>query len=314
MANLKMKTYLKNAVNRAIRAIETGNEAINVLLDYADNERPMGTNMYAMEATFPYLEVALTDSLEAIQDIQIYLETIESTVETPVTVSLFVDQALNRAILSNQKALDTLLTMPDKTGWLREWPNKRKLAKKKIELTLMKTSDTLTEISAYIQPVIEKDDPLNQVTRNLISDLQDHIVNISDKNSINFLKEAIICFENGLYRAAVVLSWSGAIAILQNYIVKNRLTDFNSEANRRNRRWRDAVNSDDLGQMREHEFLDVLESLSVIGKNVKLELKKCLQLRNACGHPNSLSIGSHQVAAHLEMLLLNIFTNKYLMK
>ena len=124
------------------------------------------------------------------------------------------------------------------------------------------------------------------------------------------MKEAIACFENRLYRAAVVLSWSGAVSVLQNHIVNKRLTDFNAEAQRRNRKWRDALNSDDLGLMREYEFLDVLESLSVIGKNVKFELKKCLQLRNGCGHPNSLSIGPHQVAAHLEILLLNVFSNE----
>jgi hypothetical protein len=45
----------------------------------------------------------------------------------------------------------------------------------------------------------------------------------------------------------------------------------------------------------------------MIGKNVKQELEACLKLRNACGHPNSLKIGSHKVAAHLETLALNVY-------
>jgi hypothetical protein len=59
--------------------------------------------------------------------------------------------------------------------------------------------------------------------------------------------------------------------------------------------------------MKEHDFLDVLESISVLGKNVKQELQKCLQLRNGCGHPNTLQIADHKVSAHVEDLILNVF-------
>ena len=47
--------------------------------------------------------------------------------------------------------------------------------------------------------------------------------------------------------------------------------------------------------------------MSVIGKNTKTELLKALNLRNSCGHPNSLRISAHTAAAHLELLLLNVF-------
>jgi len=60
--------------------------------------------------------------------------------------------------------------------------------------------------------------------------------------------------------------------------------------------------------MKEHDFLDVLESISLIGKNVKQELQQSLQLRNACGHPNSLKIGVNKVSSHIEILILNVFS------
>lgn len=60
--------------------------------------------------------------------------------------------------------------------------------------------------------------------------------------------------------------------------------------------------------MKESIFLDILESISVIGNDVKKELKKCLDLRNSCGHPNSLVIGENRVAAHVEILILNVFS------
>ena len=59
--------------------------------------------------------------------------------------------------------------------------------------------------------------------------------------------------------------------------------------------------------MKEAEFLRSLVSISMIGKNVKAELKQCLDRRNACGHPNSYKLGKNAVAAHIETLLLNVF-------
>jgi hypothetical protein len=42
---------------------------------------------------------------------------------------------------------------------------------------------------------------------------------------------------------------------------------------------------------------------------VKLVLQnECLMLRNACGHPNTLSIAENSVAAHIEKLIRNVFS------
>ncbi len=72
-------------------------------------------------------------------------------------------------------------------------------------------------------------------------------------------------------------------------------------------KWKDVVNEDDIGRMKEVEFLDRIAAISVIGKNVKSELGKALALRNGCGHPNSLKVSANIAAGHLELLLLNVF-------
>jgi len=122
-----------------------------------------------------------------------------------------------------------------------------------------------------------------------------------------FLTEAIVCAEQSLFRAAVVLSWVGAMALLYDEVVAKHLVAFNAEATRRDARWKQAKTADDLGRMKEFVFLEVAESLSIFGKNVKQELETCLKLRNGCGHPNSLKIGPHKVAAHLETLANNVY-------
>jgi hypothetical protein len=131
---------------------------------------------------------------------------------------------------------------------------------------------------------------------------------LKNENVRAFLTEAIVCAEQSLFRAAVVLSWAGAIALLHDVVVAKHLTAFNAEANRRDPKWKAAKNTDDLGRLKESTFLEIAETVSLLGKNVKQELEGCLKLRNGCGHPNSLKIGANRVAAHLETLALNVFT------
>ncbi|MEJ2653513.1 MAG: hypothetical protein P8173_17520, partial [Gammaproteobacteria bacterium] len=135
-----------------------------------------------------------------------------------------------------------------------------------------------------------------------------HLHNLKNPDTRAFVEEAIRCYEAGSLRAAVVLSWVGAVSVLYAHVHKSKLADFNIEAQRRFAKWRLAKTADDLARMNEHDFLAVLDSISVFGKSVKQELEVCLRLRNGCGHPNSLKVGENRVAAHLETLILNVFS------
>jgi hypothetical protein len=105
-------------------------------------------------------------------------------------------------------------------------------------------------------------------------------------------------------RGAVVV---GAVSLLYAHVVANELAAFNTEAKKRNAKWKTAKTRDDLTLMGEHDFLQILQAISVIGKNVKQELEHRLNLRNGCGHPNSLVVAESMVSAHLEALTLNVF-------
>ncbi len=139
------------------------------------------------------------------------------------------------------------------------------------------------------------------------SSLRSHLLTIVDPDTQSFVEEAIVCFEARQYRAAVVLAWVGAVSVLQTYTVNNKLNDFNVEAQKRDAKWKPAKNTDDIGLMKEDIFLDILQAISVLGKNTKQELKKALTLRNGCGHPNSLKLAEHKASAHIEDLVLNVF-------
>lgn len=138
-------------------------------------------------------------------------------------------------------------------------------------------------------------------------DLRSELLGIRDEDTRAFVEEAIKCDELECYRSAVVMSWLAAVHVLQRNVIRDHIAAFNAEARKRDPKWKDARTTDDLGRMKESDFLEILAHLSVIGKNVKDQLRKCLDLRNGAGHPNSLKIGANAVGGHLEILVLNVF-------
>lgn len=138
--------------------------------------------------------------------------------------------------------------------------------------------------------------------------LREELKRIINPETKAFVNEAIRCYERELFRAAVVLSWVGAISVLYKHVIDHKLSEFNHEATRRSAKWKTAKTADDLARMKEFDFLQVLDAISVLGKSVREELEGCLKFRNGCGHPNSLIIAGHRVASHIEVLVLNVFS------
>jgi hypothetical protein len=136
--------------------------------------------------------------------------------------------------------------------------------------------------------------------------LRDLLRKVKDEDTRTFVEEAVKCYELELYRSAVVMSWLAAVHVLKQEVHHKHLSAFNAEAVRVDAKWKTAKTTDDIGRMKEGDFLDRIAAISVIGKNVKEKLKVCLDTRNACGHPSSFKVGPLAVASHIEILLLNV--------
>lgn len=137
--------------------------------------------------------------------------------------------------------------------------------------------------------------------------LRELLPKLKNDDARDFLTEAVVCAEQSLFRAAVVLSWVGAMALLHERAVAKHLGALNTEAAGRDAKWKVAKTADDLGRLKEATFLEIAQAIGMLGKNVKQELEACLKLRNSCGHPTSLKLGSNKVATHLETLALNVY-------
>lgn len=178
----------------------------------------------------------------------------------------------------------------------------------KAKTLAIRTSNGWELTSAGKTLVAQTADPLlPSVTALVVSGLRNQLPSIPSEATRAFVEESVKALESKLYRSAIVLSWIGAMSVLYDQVVASHLTAFNAEASRRDNKWKAAKNQDDLARMKEHEFLQILCAISVLGKNVKDELEVCLKLRNGCGHPNSLVVGEHKASAHVETLIQNIF-------
>jgi hypothetical protein len=166
--------------------------------------------------------------------------------------------------------------------------------------------ELLPEGKAYVEKLVSA--YIRVPTKKITTSLRTHLTKIKNPNTLEFVEEAINCCEAGYWRAAVVLSWAGAISVLYDYVEENRLSDFNAEATRRYTKWKPIKTASDFAQIKEFDFLQIIKAISMIGKNEKEELEKCLDLRNACGHPSNLKIGEHRTAGHIEVLILNVFS------
>lgn len=146
-----------------------------------------------------------------------------------------------------------------------------------------------------------------------IDDKLDHAIDVlNNEDTRDFLDEALQCYRHEYYRAATVLSWVGAMHCMFVYVHTYKLKEFNDAAiakyhNPPKHKWKNVKTVEEFANIKELTFLDVVTDIGLIGKSLRKKLGEQLDLRNACSHPNSFKLGEQMVAAHLELLILNVF-------
>ncbi len=141
--------------------------------------------------------------------------------------------------------------------------------------------------------------------------LERYLTDVHDPDKARFVEEAIQCVKNKAYRSAIVLTWVGAVYLLYQHVLKNKLTEFNQEGHRRFQKkgWNDVVDVDDLATaVPESVFLNMLEHIGVVSKSEQKELQNCLDRRNTAGHPNSASFEEVTVGAHIHELIAKVYS------
>lgn len=139
------------------------------------------------------------------------------------------------------------------------------------------------------------------------ADLERFLTEVDDSNKRRFIDEAVTCVKNKCYRAAIVLTWVGAVYLLYDHVLSKRLREFKTEVSRRWPKQKSIATIDDLASMKESDFLSVIEHICIISKAEHKELTNCLDRRNTAGHPNSHDFAEVVVGAHIHALISTVY-------
>ncbi|TWW02228.1 hypothetical protein FEF09_03495 [Chitinophaga pinensis] len=135
------------------------------------------------------------------------------------------------------------------------------------------------------------------------------LTNDSEKS---FLIDAIKSFEAEAFRAAIVMIWLLTLDHIYEFILNNKLTDFNTElAKVTDKRVKVTIisNKDDFGDIPEGKFIELCRSARIISNDVRKILDEKLGIRNSAAHPSNIVIGKSKALAVIEDLVNILFLN-----
>jgi hypothetical protein len=131
---------------------------------------------------------------------------------------------------------------------------------------------------------------------------------INDPVKSAFVAEIVSSAKHNCNRSSIVLSWVGAVYLLYEFVLENKLVEYNAEISRRWPRQKEAASVDDMSTIKESEFLNVITHINIITKAEAKELSNCLDRRNTAGHPNSHNFKEVTVGSHIQSLIDIVFS------
>ncbi len=142
---------------------------------------------------------------------------------------------------------------------------------------------------------------------------------IKDKEENEYLCEALGCWENGFYKAAVVLMWCAAIDRIHRVIEHVGFDKFNSTSEfmknqtvGRFKRFNKNQNVHSISELRmvfDSDILAILEGMEMIDVNQKTRLVSCFEMRCHSGHPGEAPITKYNVLSCFSDIVEIIFAN-----
>jgi len=131
---------------------------------------------------------------------------------------------------------------------------------------------------------------------------------VADESVRDYLEEAIKCLGVGARRAAVVFTWTGAVATMRNEIFTKGVKQVDQAIQKHDARTPTFKKKADFENVTDATLLEVAHTLGVYDKSEKKRLKEGLDLRNDCGHPVKYKAGEKKVSSFIDDLIGIVFT------
>jgi len=173
-----------------------------------------------------------------------------------------------------------------------------------------------SEIIIFLQThTYESDVVVNKMS----SEVLELLDKIEDKEENEYLCEALGCWENGFYKAAVVLMWCATIDRIHRVIENIGFDKFNStseymknQTTGRFKRFNKNQNVHSISELRmvfDSDILAILEGMEMIDVNQKTRLVSCFEMRCHSGHPGEAPITKYNVLSCFSDIVEIIFAN-----
>lgn len=137
--------------------------------------------------------------------------------------------------------------------------------------------------------------------------LRNVIVKVTSPVAVDYLEEAVTCFESQCFRASIVMSWAVCFDHLLDFIwgEPGRLSACNAYLSARKLKIRAITNREDFQELKESEVLDMCRIADITGKALSKTLKRCLDTRNDYAHPSGLQISVSKAESYIEDIVNN---------
>jgi len=147
-----------------------------------------------------------------------------------------------------------------------------------------------------------------QVTK-LLEELPGKVPDIAERE---FLKEALICYRYGAFRAAIVMCWNLSFDHLLHFVLKQHLSAFNDQwpknfpKQNQKARVQQIATRDDFSELKESEVLTICKGAAIITPDLYKILEEKLGKRNSAAHPSTVAISQIQAGGVIDDLVNNV--------
>lgn len=142
---------------------------------------------------------------------------------------------------------------------------------------------------------------------------------IPDQAESEFLTEALTCFQNSAFRAAIVMTWNLTFFHLCAYVLTHKKAEFNAEYPKRfpglhkKAKAPVIVNYADFGSdLKESEVVEICRSANIITKEQFNALDRQIGRRNSAAHPSTTVITVLQAEEFIHDLITNVVLTTHL--
>lgn len=161
-------------------------------------------------------------------------------------------------------------------------------------------------LSKYAEKEIEDKLNGNKPKKKACKTLRSLLTSIEDTSQKHFLQEAIDCFEIGAYRASSIMVWLLTMDILYQWVLNNKLQEFNSAIDEHGKYKIIISRKQDFTEIKESDFIGLLRQKKIISNDLRKILDEKLGFRNTCSHPNNVVVPESKAISFIDDLFENV--------